>query len=170
MFNTLYLLTTLNISIQTIDCNNLQNSYVLVLCFWGEGDCWVRGGWGLRNISSPLRGGIKYFPTLLGGVPNFMVEFWNTLHPPPSTHTLWPVPYMKYMFYSEIVSMHCVLLLSDKELITRYSTHCFLLTMDHLHYRLNFDLDKNFITAWKSITKLVTFQNFVAKCCKMRII
>jgi hypothetical protein len=23
--------------------------------------------------------------------------------------------------------------------------------MDHLHYRLNFDLDKNFITAWKSI-------------------
>jgi hypothetical protein len=30
-------------------------------------------------------------------------------------------------------------------------------------------LDKNFITAWKSITKLVTFQSFVAKCCKMRI-
>ena len=45
------------------------------------------GGGGVRNISSPLRGGIKYFPTLLGGVPNFMVEFWNTLHPP-STHTL----------------------------------------------------------------------------------
>jgi hypothetical protein len=41
--------------------------------------------------------------------------------------------------------------------------------MDHLHYRLNFDLDKNFITAWKSITKLVIFQSFVAKCCKMRI-
>jgi hypothetical protein len=42
MFNmyTLYLLITLNISIQTIDCNNLQNSYVLrILCFWGEGDC-----------------------------------------------------------------------------------------------------------------------------------
>jgi hypothetical protein len=53
------LLTTLNISIQTIDCNNLQNSYVLrILCFWGEGD-WlgVCGG----------GGGIKYFPTFLGG-------------------------------------------------------------------------------------------------------
>jgi hypothetical protein len=44
------------------------------------------------------------------------------------------------------------------------------IAMDHLHYRLNFDLDKNFITAWKSITKLVIFQSFVAKCCKMRII
>ena len=46
----------------------------------------VRGGGGVRNISSPLRGGIKYFPTLLGGLPNFMVEFWNTLHhtPPPT--------------------------------------------------------------------------------------
>jgi hypothetical protein len=42
--------------------------------------------------------------------------------------------------------------------------------MDHLHYRLNFDLDKISITAWKSITKLVIFQSFVAKCCKMRII
>jgi hypothetical protein len=31
-------------------------------------------------------------------------------------------------------------------------------------------LDKKFITAWKSITKLVIFQSFVAKCCKMRII
>jgi hypothetical protein len=43
-------------------------------------------------------------------------------------------------------------------------------TMDHLHYRLNFDLDKNFITAGKSITKSVIFQSFVAKCCKMWII
>jgi hypothetical protein len=42
-----------------------------------------------------------------------------------------------------------------------------LTAMDHLHYRLNFDLDKNFITAWKSITKLVIFQSFVAKCCKI---
>jgi hypothetical protein len=42
--------------------------------------------------------------------------------------------------------------------------------MDHLPYRLNFDLDKNFITVWKSITKLVIFQSFVTKCCKMRII
>jgi hypothetical protein len=31
-------------------------------------------------------------------------------------------------------------------------------------------LDKNVITAWKSITKLVIFRSFVAKCCKMRII
>jgi hypothetical protein len=37
------LLTTLNISIQTIDCNNLQNSYVLrILCFGGEDD-WLGG-------------------------------------------------------------------------------------------------------------------------------
>ena len=43
-------------------------------------------------------------------------------------------------------------------------------SIDHLRNRLNFDLDKNFITAWKSITKLVIFQSFVAKCCKMRII
>jgi hypothetical protein len=28
-------------------------------------------------------------------------------------------------------------------------------------------LDKTFITAWKSVTKLVIFQSFVAKCCKM---
>jgi hypothetical protein len=42
--------------------------------------------------------------------------------------------------------------------------------IDHLRNRLNFDLDKHFITAWKSITKLVIFQSFVAKCCKMRII
>jgi hypothetical protein len=31
-------------------------------------------------------------------------------------------------------------------------------------------LDKMFAKAWKSITKLVIFQSFVAKCCKMRII
>jgi hypothetical protein len=43
-------------------------------------------------------------------------------------------------------------------------------TLDHLHCRLNFGLDKNFITAWKSITKLVIFQSFIGKCCKMRII
>ena len=52
MFNmhTLYLLTMLNISIQTIDCNNLQNSYVLrILCFWGESD-WLGGvGGGCTN-------------------------------------------------------------------------------------------------------------------------
>jgi hypothetical protein len=61
LFNTLYLLTTLNISIQTMDCNNLQNSYVLRI---GERVIgWVHwGGGGLWNISSPLRGGIKYFP------------------------------------------------------------------------------------------------------------
>jgi hypothetical protein len=32
------------------------------------------------------------------------------------------------------------------------------------------NLDKNFITAWKSITKLVIFLSFLAKCCKIRII
>jgi hypothetical protein len=42
--------------------------------------------------------------------------------------------------------------------------------INHLRNRLNFDLDKNFITAWKSVTNLVIFQSFVAKCCKMRII
>ena len=48
---------------------------------------WVRdGGGGTKHFIS-FEGGIKYFPTLLGGGGNFMVEFWNTLHPP-STHTL----------------------------------------------------------------------------------
>ena len=43
---------------------------------------WVRGGGGgVGNISSPLRGGIKYFPTLLGGA-KFYGRIWNTLHPP----------------------------------------------------------------------------------------
>jgi hypothetical protein len=45
--------------------------------------------------------------------------------------------------------------------------------MDHSPINQNFELNKsrkNFITAWKSITKLVIFQSFVAKCCKMRII
>ena len=45
------LLTTLNIPIQTIDCNNLQNSYVLrILCFWGEGDWLGVGGWGYETF------------------------------------------------------------------------------------------------------------------------
>ena len=52
---------------------------------------WVRwggGGGGVRNISSPLRGGgVLNIFRRFWGVPNFMVEFWNTLHPP-STHTL----------------------------------------------------------------------------------
>jgi hypothetical protein len=45
--------------------------------------------------------------------------------------------------------------------------------MDHSPINQNFDLNKftqNSIIAWKSITKLVIFQSFVAKCCKMRII
>jgi hypothetical protein len=66
---TLYLLTTLNISIQTIDCNNLQNSYVLIiLCFWGEGYCLGAGG----------GGGAKFYGRILEYPPP----------PPPSTHTL----------------------------------------------------------------------------------
>jgi hypothetical protein len=39
------------------------------------------------------------------------------------------------------------------------------LLIDHLRNRLNFELDKNFITAWKSITKLVIFQSF--RRCEM---
>ena len=71
------LLTTLNISIQTIDCNNLQNSYVLIiLCFWGEGDwlcvcvcvlCVCVCGGGVRNISSPLRGVLNIFRRFFWG-------------------------------------------------------------------------------------------------------
>jgi hypothetical protein len=49
---------------------------------------WVRGGGGggTKHFIS-FEGGIKYFPTLLGGVPNFMVEFWNNLHPPSPQYT-----------------------------------------------------------------------------------
>ena len=48
---------------------------------------WVRGGGGgVRNISSPLRGVLNIFRRFWGGVPNFMVEFWNTLHPPQYTY------------------------------------------------------------------------------------
>ena len=70
------LLTTLNISIQTIDCNNLQNSYVLrILCFGG-----------VRNISSPLRGVLNIFRRFWGGAKfnGRILEY----PPPPSTHTL----------------------------------------------------------------------------------
>ena len=82
------LLTTLNISIQTIDCNNLQNSYVLrILCFWGEGD-WLGvcggGGGGTKHFIS-FEGGIKYFPTLLGGGAKFygrILEYPPPPHPP----------------------------------------------------------------------------------------
>jgi hypothetical protein len=90
MFNTLYLLTTLNISIQTMDCNNLQNSYVLrILCFGGEGD-WLGAGGGVQNISSPLRGVLNIFRCFWG-----CAKFYGRIleyPPPPSTHTLWPVP------------------------------------------------------------------------------
>jgi hypothetical protein len=89
MFNTLYLLTTLNISIQTMDCNNLQNSYVLRILFLWRG--WLVGcarGGGVRNISSPLREVLNIFRRFGGGGgPNFMVEFWNTLHPPHPQYT-----------------------------------------------------------------------------------
>jgi hypothetical protein len=83
MFNTLYLLTILNISIQTMDCHNLQNSYFLrILCFWGEGDWLGAGGRGVRNISSPLKGGIKYLATLLGGA-KFYGRILEYPQPPP---------------------------------------------------------------------------------------
>jgi hypothetical protein len=45
--------------------------------------------------------------------------------------------------------------------------------MDHSPINQNLYLNKsrqNSFIAWKSITKLVIFQRFVAKCCKMRII
>ena len=48
---------------------------------------WVGRGGGLRNISSPLRGVLNIFQRFwVGGAPNFMVEFWNTLHPPQYTY------------------------------------------------------------------------------------
>ena len=50
---------------------------------------WVRGGGGgVRNISSPLRGVLNIFRRFWG-MPNFMVEFWNTLHPSPPVHILY---------------------------------------------------------------------------------
>ena len=70
-----------------MDCHNLQNSYFLrILCFWGEGDWLGAGGRGVRNISSPLRGGVLNIWRRFWGVPNFMVEFWNTLHHPQYTY------------------------------------------------------------------------------------
>jgi hypothetical protein len=48
--------------------------------------------------------------------------------------------------------------------------YSFVFWIDLSPFEWNFDLDKNFITAWKSITKLVIFRSFVAKCCQMRII
>jgi hypothetical protein len=86
MFNTFYLLTTLNISIQTMDCHNLQNSYVLrILCFGGEGD-WLDARGGVRNISSPLRGVLNIFRHFWEGAKFYgrILEY--------GTHTLWPVP------------------------------------------------------------------------------
>jgi hypothetical protein len=73
-----------------MDCNNLQNSYVLrilfVLCFWGEGD-WLgageEGGGGGYETFHLLWGGYQIFSDAFRGMPNFMVVFWNTLHPPP---------------------------------------------------------------------------------------
>ena len=52
---------------------------------------WVRGGGGVRNISSPLKGGIKYFPMLLGGGG---AKFYGRIleypqPPPPPVHILY---------------------------------------------------------------------------------
>jgi hypothetical protein len=84
------LLTTLNISIQTIDCNNLQNSYVLrILCFWGEGD-WLGvggGGGGGRNISSHLRGVLNIFRRFFwGGGAKFYGRILEYPPPPQDTY------------------------------------------------------------------------------------
>jgi hypothetical protein len=46
----------------------------------------------------------------------------------------------------------------------------FLTVVKNAWKAVNIRIGKSFITAWKSITKLVIFQSFVAKCCKMRII
>ena len=47
---------------------------------------WVCGG-GVLNISSPLRGGIKHFPTLLGA--KFYGRILEYPPPPPPVHTLY---------------------------------------------------------------------------------
>ena len=52
------------------------------VCGWGGGG----GGGGTKHFIS-FEGGVLNIFRRFWGVPNFMVEFWNTLHPP-STHTL----------------------------------------------------------------------------------
>jgi hypothetical protein len=51
---------------------------------------WGGGGGGCTKHFISFDGGIKYFPTLLGGA-----KFYGRIleyPPPPSTHTLWPLP------------------------------------------------------------------------------
>jgi hypothetical protein len=44
---------------------------------------WVRwGGGGGTKHFLPFEGGVLNIFRRFWGVPNFMVEFWNTLHPP----------------------------------------------------------------------------------------
>ena len=57
--------------------------------FLGTG--WLVGGGGTKHFISFEGGGIKYFPMLLGGVAKFYGRILE-YPPPPSTHTLWPVP------------------------------------------------------------------------------
>jgi hypothetical protein len=49
------------------------------------------GGGGVTKHFISFEGGIKYFPTLLGGGAKFYGRILEN-HPPPSAHTLWPVP------------------------------------------------------------------------------
>jgi hypothetical protein len=76
-----------------MDCNNLQNSYVLrilfVLCFWGEGD-WLGAGeeGGLRNISSPLGGVSNIFRRFSGGA-KFYGSILEYTPPPSPVHILY---------------------------------------------------------------------------------
>ena len=86
-----------------MDCNNLQNSYVrrilFVLCFWGE------GGWlGALGGGGGVRG---------GGLPNFMVVFWNTLHPQYTYLLTGPLLRLKFSLIMQVVqfvSFQCKLL------------------------------------------------------------
>ena len=61
--------------------------YVLGERMMGEDDWLVGWGGEVRNISSPLRGVLNIFQRFYSNfMPNFMVEFWNTLHPPQYTY------------------------------------------------------------------------------------
>jgi hypothetical protein len=77
---------------------------------------------------------------------------------------------VRVRFSSSIIHTNITAVKLERYKISPSSTHL-QWTIPQLTKILNStSLDKYFITAWKSITKLVIFQSFVAKCCKMRII
>ena len=68
--------------------------YLFYVFFWERVIGWVRaGGGGVQKMSSPLRWGIKYFPTLFGGV-----KFYGSIlkYPPPPTTTPPPPVHILY--------------------------------------------------------------------------